>query len=88
MLISKRHAAPPAYCSPDRIPQWRPKPDRPDAIAALVADAEAKIKSGELNVYEGPLNDNDGNEVVAAGAVIDSLGSYAVDFAVEGVSGI
>ena len=63
-------------------------PEVPQDVKDAVADAESKIKNGDLNVYEGPLNDNNGNEVVAAGEVIDSLGSYAVDFAVEGVSGI
>jgi len=63
-------------------------PNVPQDVQDAVAEAESQIASGDLNVYEGPLSDNQGNEVVAAGEVIDSLGSYEVDFAVEGVSGI
>jgi hypothetical protein len=39
-------------------------------------------------VYTGPLADVEGNEVVAAGTTIDSLGAYAVNFALEGVTGV
>jgi simple sugar transport system substrate-binding protein len=53
-----------------------------------VAGAAAQIASGELNVYQGPLVDNTGTERVAGGEVIDSLGAYQIDFAVEGVTGI
>ena len=63
-------------------------PNVPADVQTAVADAEAKISSGELNVYQGPLSDNSGEQRVAAGDVIDSLGAYAVDFAVEGVSGV
>lgn len=63
-------------------------PNVPADVQSDVADAAAKIDSGELNVYEGPLNDNTGTERLAAGEVIDSLGAYAIDYAVEGVSGL
>lgn len=63
-----------------------------DEVPADVRDAVAavggQLKSGELEVYAGPLVDNNGNEVLAAGESIDALGAYEVDFAVEGVSGI
>lgn len=63
-------------------------PEVPQEVRDAVADAAAKIASGELNVYEGPLTDNQGNEVLAAGDTIDSIGSYAIDFALEGVTGL
>ncbi len=63
-------------------------PNVPAEAQAAVADAEARIASGELNVYEGPLVDNNGTERLAAGEVIDSLGAYAIDYAVEGVTGL
>ncbi len=63
-------------------------PEVPQEVQDAVADAAAKIASGDLNVYEGPLTDNQGNEVVATGASIDSRGAYAADFALEGVSGL
>ena len=62
----------------DKVPQ-----DVKDAVAA----AAAKLASGEVSVYQGPLNDNKGNEVLAAGKTLDSKAAYSVPFAVEGVSG-
>ena len=63
----------------DEVPQ-----DVQDQVTAVAA----QIESGELNVYEGPIVDNQGNEVLAEGETIDSLGAYAIDWAVEGVTGI
>ena len=51
-------------------------------------DVGAKLDSGELHVYEGPLNDNEGNERLAAGETLDSLQAYAIDWPVDGVTGI
>ena len=63
-------------------------PEVPQDVQDRVAAAADQIASGELNVYEGPLVDNAGTERLAAGEVLDSLGAYNLDFAVEGVSGI
>jgi len=63
----------------DEVPQ-----DVQDQVKAIAA----QLSSGELSVYSGPLSDNTGTEVLAAGETIDSIGAYAVEFAVEGVSGI
>ena len=41
----------------------------PDAVA----EAAAKLESGEISVYQGPLKDNKGSEVLAAGATIDPV---------------
>ena len=60
----------------------------PQDVQDQVTEVAAKLASGELSVYSGPLNDNQGNEQVAEGETIDSLGAYAIDWAVEGVSGI
>lgn len=60
----------------------------PQNVQDAVADAASKIASGEIDVYAGPLIDTAGNERLAAGGVIDSRGAYAMDFAVEGVSGL
>lgn len=62
-------------------------PEVPQEVKDAVAAAAAKLESGELSVYQGPLNDNQGNEVVPAGETIDALGAYSVGFAVEGVTG-
>lgn len=63
-------------------------PNVPQNVKDAVAEARAAIDSGDLNVYEGPLTDNQGNQVLAAGEVLDSKDAYAIDWAVEGVSGI
>ncbi len=59
----------------------------PQDVKDTVAAAAAKLQSGEIAVYEGPLKDNKGNEVLAAGERLDSQDAYAVAFAVEGVTG-
>jgi len=63
-------------------------PNVPQDVQDAVADAASAIAAGDLHVYEGPLTDNQGNQVLGDGEVIDSVGSYAVDFALEGVTGI
>lgn len=60
----------------------------PGDVKDAVEAAAAGIADGDLNVYEGPLVDTSGAERLAAGEVIDSIGAYAIDFALEGVSGI
>ena len=63
-------------------------PNVPQEVQDDVAAAASAIAGGELDVYAGPLTDNVGNEVLAEGSTIDSLGAYAIDFALEGVSGL
>ena len=65
---------------------WGPKV--PQDVKDAVAAADAALSSGDLHVYEGPLYDNKGNEVLAAGQTIDSQGAYEISWAVEGVSGL
>lgn len=59
----------------------------PQEVKDAVAEAAAKLESGDLFVYQGPLTDNAGNEVLAEGETIDRQGAYEVNFAVEGVTG-
>ncbi len=60
----------------------------PADVQTQVEAAAAKLKSGELQVYAGPLVDNKGTERLAAGQTLDSQGAYAIDYAVEGVTGV
>jgi basic membrane protein A len=60
----------------------------PQEVKDVVATAAAAIADGSVNVYEGPLVDNTGTEVLAAGETIDSLGAYELSFALDGVSGL
>lgn len=63
----------------DEVPQ-----DVQDQVTAVAE----QLASGGISVYAGPLVDNTGTEVLAEGETIDPLAAYAVDFAVEGVTGI
>jgi basic membrane protein A and related proteins len=53
----------------------------------LIADAKAKLISGELKIFQGPLKDNQGNEKIKAGEAggIELLDT--TDWLVEGVIG-
>ncbi len=62
-------------------------PEVPQEVKDAVAAADAKLKSGELTVYQGPLKDNQGNEVLAEGEKMDAMAAYSTSFAVEGVTG-
>jgi basic membrane lipoprotein Med (substrate-binding protein (PBP1-ABC) superfamily) len=68
------------------LDKWGPQV--PKDVQDAVAAAQAKLASGELSVYTGPLKDNKGKEVLAAGKKLDSQGAYETNFAVEGVSGV
>lgn len=63
-------------------------PEVPQNVKDAVAAAQAKLADGSLQVYTGPLKDTKGAEVLAAGATIDRQGTYSVNFAVEGVTGL
>ena len=63
-------------------------PTVPQNVKDAVAAVDAKLKDGSLVVYTGPLKDTKGAEVLAAGKTIDRQGSYSVNFAVEGVTGL
>ncbi|HSM82828.1 MAG TPA: BMP family ABC transporter substrate-binding protein [Nodosilinea sp.] len=60
------------------------------ATAQAAGDAAlAAIKSGELVIYEGPLQTNTGDEVIAAGTALktDDIELEKMDYFVEGVIG-
>ncbi len=69
---------------PCPLGQWGP--NVPQDVQDKVAAAKAKLDGGQP-VYQGPLKDNKGNEKLAAGKSLDSQGAYAIDWAVDGVSG-
>ena len=52
-----------------------------------VEEAQKKIESGELFVFSGPLKDNEGNEVVAAGQKMSDADMESMMWLVEGVIG-
>lgn len=57
----------------------------PDDVKAAVEELKGKIESGEVNVYGGALKDNQGNELVKEGEVMDDDMIIGQEFFVEGV---
>ena len=58
--------------------------------AAVIEEAEAArkaIEAGTLHPFQGPINDQDGKEVVAAGAVVEDGKLLSMDWYVQGVQG-
>jgi len=60
-----------------------------DAIKAKAEDAKAKLTAGTLVIYEGPLKDNTGKEIVAAGAKLaqTDITLESMNYLVAGVKG-
>lgn len=59
----------------------------PDDVKALVEDAKAKIISGELNVFTGPIEDNKGTVQVAEGQELTLEEVLGMNWLVKGVVG-
>jgi len=62
-------------------------PAIPADVVALVSAAEADIAAGKLHPFAGPLKDQDGKEMVAAGAVLPDPDIRSMNWVVEGVEG-
>jgi basic membrane protein A and related proteins len=59
----------------------------PDDVKALVEAEKARILSGEFDVFEGPINDNEGTERLAAGEIMSDEDKLSFDWLVEGIVG-
>jgi simple sugar transport system substrate-binding protein len=62
-------------------------PDIPPEAVKVFEDRMAKIISGELNPFAGPIKDSTGKEMVAAGSVMSDGTFNSLDWYVEGVEG-
>ena len=60
-------------------------PGVPDETKQAVEDAQAQIISGELDVFAGPLVDQNGEEHVAEGDTLSLEALLGIDWFVEGV---
>ncbi|MBK8456952.1 MAG: BMP family ABC transporter substrate-binding protein [Phyllobacteriaceae bacterium] len=69
----------------DGILTMAPYTNMPDDVKAMAMDTEAKIKSGELHPFTGPVKKQDGTEWLAAGAKSDDGTLLGMNFYVEGV---
>ena len=59
----------------------------PDDVRAMAEEMEAKLISGEMHAFDGPINDQQGNEIVAAGEHMSDETLLTMDFYIEGVTG-
>ncbi|CAH1218099.1 Purine-binding protein [Paenibacillus auburnensis] len=59
----------------------------PDDVKALVEEAKAKIISGELDVFTGPISDNQGKEQVKAGQKLTLEEVLGMNWLAKGVEG-
>jgi basic membrane protein A len=59
----------------------------PQEVKDAVAEAQAEIDDG-FNPYTGPLTDTEGNVVLEEGETLDEVEAYAINWSIEGVSGV
>ena len=61
--------------------------DLPADIKALMTEKLEAIKGGKLHPFQGPLNDQSGKEVLAAGKTMEDKDLKGMNFYVKGVEG-
>ena len=59
----------------------------PDDVKGMAADTAAKIKSGEIHPFQGPIKKQDGTEVIGAGERLSDEVLLGLNYYVEGVEG-
>jgi simple sugar transport system substrate-binding protein len=64
-----------------------PYTNMPNDVAALAQKTEVAIRDGSLHPFSGPIKDQSGKIVVAAGKVADAGMLLGMNFYVEGVQG-
>jgi len=69
----------------DGILAMAPYTNMPDDVKAMAEETQAKIESGELHPFTGPINKQDGTEWLADGEVAKDGVLLGMDFYVEGV---
>ena len=62
-----------------------PYTNMPDDVKAMAQETEAKIKSGELHPFTGPINKQDGSAWLAEGETADDGTLLGMNFYVEGI---
>ena len=69
----------------DGILTMAPYTNMPDDVKKLAEEAEAKIRSGELHPFTGPIKKQDGSDWLAEGAVSDDGTLLGMNFYIAGV---
>ena len=59
----------------------------PSDVADKAEKAVQDIKSGNLNIFAGPLVDNTGNEIIPAGKTLDDGALWGMNYYLQGVEG-
>ena len=62
-------------------------PDIPPAAVKVFEEKKAKLISGELIPFGGPIKDNAGKEMVAAGGVMADAIFNSLNWYVDGIEG-
>ena len=57
----------------------------PDDVTAMAMETEAKIASGELNPFAGPIHRQDGTLAVPEGEIMDDGTLAGINWYVQGV---
>ncbi|MDG3085249.1 BMP family ABC transporter substrate-binding protein [Vibrio hannami] len=60
-------------------------PSLPEDLKEAITSTHAKIKSGEFHPFTGPLKDNSGKEVIAAGHTMTDAELAGINWYVEGI---
>jgi len=69
----------------DGILSMAPYTNMPDDVKAMAMETEAKIKSGELKPFSGPINKQDGTPWLKEGESADDGTILGMNFYIEGV---
>ena len=69
----------------DKILLMAPYTNVPDDVKAMAMDTEAKIISGELHPFKGPIMKQDGTELVPADKNVDDGTLLGMNFYVKGI---
>lgn len=69
----------------DGMVELAPFANMPDDIAQLAAETAVKIQSGELHPFQGPIKNQRGEQVVAAGEVLSDEALLGMNWYIEGI---
>ena len=69
----------------DKMLIMAPYTNLPDDVAKMAADTEAKIISGELHPFKGPIAKQDGSEAIGAGKNLDDGTLLGMNWYVKGI---
>jgi basic membrane protein A len=69
----------------DKIMEMAPYTNLPPEVVAMAEDTQAKIESGELHPFKGPIKKQDGTEAIPAGQNLDDPTLLGMNWYVQGI---